>query len=385
MNTAQLLLAYLAAWLLVTTLLSRKYGEEEEGRIVASPLMLMLRLPIRFEKFERLRGSRVIALILDAGVAALAVLMAGFYATMVRGILARLSSGTAQPLVMPILPGVTISLETFLYLLPGLAVAILFHESAHALAARYEGIPIKSSGIMVLLGLLPAAFVEPDEEQLNSAPRRARLRVYSAGVLANLIVFAILAGTLTALSSSGSIIMITGVQPGTFAAKAGIHGYLALKEIVVNGTAFNNLDSFLKYMYKLRAENGGTLANKTLIVELVTINDKVYRVVKPAAPPGTVNATRYEHIGIYLAEIPRSFISAGLSPSTALKLYLVLLYAELVNIGLAGINAAPLFITDGAQYVRALLEPRLGRENAARAERVISTLTLLLVLPNLAI
>jgi hypothetical protein len=63
--------------------------------------------------------------------------------------------------VVPIIPGVTITGLPLLYMLVGLAVAILTHEFAHGLASSRDNIPIKSSGLIAFLVLF-GAFVEPD-------------------------------------------------------------------------------------------------------------------------------------------------------------------------------------------------------------------------------
>lgn len=380
----QALLLYLGAWLAVTALLSTKFSDEN-GQVVVTPLMVMVRTPFRFKSFEKLREKRSIGLLLDTGIAVLAILMLLFYYMMVRGIIAQLETGVRQASVVPIIPGLTISIETFLYMLPGLWLAMLFHEAAHALAARYSGVDVKSSGLMVLLGLIPAAFVEPDEEQLEKAPTRAKLRVVSAGVLANTILFLVFLAVVAQLSAQGSYIVITPIE-GSFAYQQLPHHPIAAEKLIVNNTAFKDLESFMKYMAELRNRNGGTLANTTIVLEIVTPEGRVYKVVKPAAPISISSKERkkYEMIGIQLAPVPKTLVDA-LGAGTGLVVYEILLYAELLNIGLAGINAAPLFITDGAQYMRYLAERRLGTDQAKTLANVVSALTLLLLLPNLAI
>lgn len=384
MEAYQALLLYLGAWLAVTTLLSTRFSDEN-GRVVVTPLMVMVRTPFRFKSFEKLRGRRSVGLLLDTGIAALAVLMLLFYYMMVRGIIAQIETGVRQASVVPIIPGLTIGIDTFLYMLPGLWLAIVLHEAAHALAARYSGIEVKSSGLMILLGLIPAAFVEPDEEQLEAAPTRAKLRVVSAGVLANTILFLIFFAIIAQVSAAGYYVVITPIE-GSFAYQQLPHHPIAAEKLIVNNKVFRDLGSFIKYMTELRRENGGTLANITIVLRIVTPKGMVYTVVKPAAPSHLSAAERrkYEMIGIRLAPVPRTLVDA-LGPGAAFATYEVLLYTELLNIGLAGINAAPLFITDGAQYVRYISEKRLGADRAKALANVVSAATLLLLLPNLAI
>ncbi|WP_367883132.1 site-2 protease family protein [Thermococcus peptonophilus] len=62
---------------------------------------------------------------------------------------------------------------------------MVVHELSHGIVARADKLPLKSVGL-VLLAVIPGAFVEPDEEELAKAPLRSRLRVYGAGSMANI-------------------------------------------------------------------------------------------------------------------------------------------------------------------------------------------------------
>ena len=72
----------------------------------------------------------------------------------------------------------------------GIAVVIIPHEFMHCIMCRIDGIRIKSVGWLLLI-LIPGAFVEPDEKQLQKAKKMTKLRVYAAGSFANMIVAAI--------------------------------------------------------------------------------------------------------------------------------------------------------------------------------------------------
>jgi membrane-associated protease RseP (regulator of RpoE activity) len=93
-------------------------------------------------------------------------------------------------------PKVAIPGATFVFpgLIPGLTVywwliavgiLMLVHEFSHGLLMRIHRVPIKSVGGL-LLGVLPGAFVEPDEKKLANAPISHRLRVYAVGSIANI-------------------------------------------------------------------------------------------------------------------------------------------------------------------------------------------------------
>lgn len=76
------------------------------------------------------------------------------------------------------------------YGLVAFVVLIVVHEFSHGILSRVEGISIKSIGVL-LLAILPGAFVEPDDDELNNAKPLSKLRVYAAGSIANLTTAAI--------------------------------------------------------------------------------------------------------------------------------------------------------------------------------------------------
>ncbi|MHA1646648.1 MAG: site-2 protease family protein, partial [Promethearchaeota archaeon] len=99
--------------------------------------------------------------------------------------------------IMPLIPGVTISLPMFSQFLLPILITVTIHEFSHAIAAETDGVNVKSSGIMggglfFILGF--GAFVEVDDFQLYSSKFKTgtRLRVYAAGVWSNIILAGVL-------------------------------------------------------------------------------------------------------------------------------------------------------------------------------------------------
>ena len=76
------------------------------------------------------------------------------------------------------------------YGLVALIIAIIVHEFSHGILSEAEDIKIKSLGLAVL-AILPAAFVEPDEEEIKRSTAKSRMKMFSAGPTANILVFII--------------------------------------------------------------------------------------------------------------------------------------------------------------------------------------------------
>lgn len=95
--------------------------------------------------------------------------------------------------IIPLIPGVTIDLPVFFYMLLPLLLILTTHEFAHGISGAVDGVEIKSTGLLgvgifYLVGF--GAFVEVDERSLRSTKyhRNTRLRIAAAGTYINSIV-----------------------------------------------------------------------------------------------------------------------------------------------------------------------------------------------------
>ena len=97
-----------------------------------------------------------------------------------------------QNAIVPLIPGVTISLPVFAYLLLPLVFIMTTHEFAHGISASADDVEVVSTGVLgagvfFLIGF--GAFVEVDERKLRSSRygRNTRLRIGAAGTYVNAI------------------------------------------------------------------------------------------------------------------------------------------------------------------------------------------------------
>lgn len=132
---------------------------------------------------------------IGAFVLAMASILLALASTAVRNITRDVQPTAAnQPSNLIALPGVNdfIPVEATVYLFVALALAATVHELAHAVAMRRADVEIREMGAILLLGVLPlGAYVLPDEELDETTAAFDRLRIYSAGVMANLAVVAL--------------------------------------------------------------------------------------------------------------------------------------------------------------------------------------------------
>ena len=87
--------------------------------------------------------------------------------------------------VMPLIPGVTIRLESLPWFLAAAGFVILTHELGHGVQCVVEGVPIRSSALLLAVITFGGA-VEPDEEAMEAAAMMSKMRIYASGSLINL-------------------------------------------------------------------------------------------------------------------------------------------------------------------------------------------------------
>lgn len=246
--------------------------------------------------------------------------------------------------VFPILPGITISLEWFPYILLAAGLAITVHEFSHGIVAYLEGIPIKSSGI-IIAPITFGGFVEPDEDIFNKSSIVAKLRLLAAGSLANLVVGILVTLIATSLFIPNSGVLITSVDSEGPAYRAGMRSWEVIYEI--NGTKIENVIDLTIYMNNVKPQDF-----------LAIITSKGVRELKTDASPE--NASR-AIIGVYQ---PISYFSMRVgetSPWFTYHINLTLFWISLVMTNLAIFNMLPLYPLDGEAYLYSLLKEKVNK------------------------
>ena len=132
----------------------------------------------------------------------------------------------------------------------GLAVAMIFHETAHGILTRVAKLKILSLGLLMFI-VPVGAFVEPDEEGVTNTTHKKRARLFSVGPGTNIFlafVFAMIFswGFMSSVSVPEDGVVIFGIQKDYPAANATIMPWTRIIEI--NGTHVSNDDDFSAVM-----------------------------------------------------------------------------------------------------------------------------------------
>lgn len=171
-----------------------------------------------------------------------------------------------------VIPGVN-PLVPLWYGIAALIITLVVHEGGHGILARANDLRVKSLGL--LFAIVPiGAFVEPEEEDLNTASRRKRLRVFAAGPMVNIVVAAAVFFAFAGLMASAEPepgLHVLAVTTGMPAADAGILPGDRL--VMADGQAMANNAAFGDYMDTVRpGDTVHVVTHDGREAELVTVS-----------------------------------------------------------------------------------------------------------------
>ncbi|HLG23999.1 MAG TPA: site-2 protease family protein [Candidatus Nanoarchaeia archaeon] len=242
----------------------------------------------------------------------------------------------------------------FFYWIISIFVIAVVHEFAHGLIARAHNMKVKSSGFAFLgliVPIIPAAFVEPDEKQLRKRPHKEQLSVFAAGPFSNVItafaVFAIAAFLLTPVIDGfvkADGIKITDYTKGDEKFPTELSG-ISIGEIIkeVDGKPVLYVDN-LSTTFKAKKPGDSVI---------ITTDKQSYE-LKLAANPENKSAA---YMGAYLEQSTR--IDDGVKakygtflPNSLLWFYGLLIILFILNLGIGLFNLVPIGPLDGGRMMQ---------------------------------
>lgn len=282
-----------------------------------------------------------------------------FMGLMVFTLIYSLGTLIEAPQVQVVLPGVDLPGQAIYvpvgYGLIALFTVLVVHEFGHGIIARVENVRIKSIGL-ALFAVIPGAFVEPDEEDVEKVDKKARLRIYAAGSVFNLtlaaialILFVGISNFLIVPAYNADGIEITRVVPASPA-----EGILTTGMVIhsINGYNTNNAITYTE-----------AINNTQIGEELTFVTNKGIYKVKTGTNPN--NDTK-SYIGIGTQE--NLVLKSGYPPSydtlnqwILTPLYWLFYWIFLLNFAIGTINLLPAKPLDGGLMFEELLDYKLSK------------------------
>lgn len=285
--------------------------------------------------------------------------------------------------VYPVIPGVSIPgspLNVPLgYGIIALVTVLVIHEFSHGILARAEGIKIKSIGLL-LLAILPGAFVEPDEEEVGKSSRITKLRIYAAGSISNVVLAAItlLISYLLVFSFINPSFHSQGVEIQTVMPHSPSAGILQNGMIInnINGYEVTNSTSFTDIMSKTKPGDKIT----------VDTNQGTYKINSIANP----NNSSHAYLGVSASnhltvnqDVSNKY--GDILPWLLFGLYQLLFWISLLNLGIGTANLIPLKPFDGGLILEEVLNYVTSSITANKIANIISVMSVVLIVSSLSL
>jgi membrane-associated protease RseP (regulator of RpoE activity) len=323
--------------------------------------------------------------IIGAGVVISFLGMAFICVEIIRASIKLILSPEAAVSVQPVLPfeAKGVFFVPFVYWILSIFIIASVHEFSHGMVAKYFGMKLKSSGfafLCLILPVIPAAFVEPDEKQLSKSTLKKRLGIFAAGPFSNIITAGlILLLVLLVFNPIGKVLFepagveIISVNDDGPSAASG----LAPKDIIqdINGVLVADVTAFVE---ELRSYSPGeTILIKTSNgVRGITLGtsptDESLPWLGISSRPNTVIRENVKE-------------SIGSFAPTALEWIFGFFYwLFLLSLGIGLFNLLPMGPLDGGLMLRATLK-RYYKNKGIFIFRVMSWGLFILILANLGI
>ncbi len=285
--------------------------------------------------------------------------------------------------IQPVLPfqAKGVFFVPFVYWILSIFLIAVVHEFCHGIAARVHKMPVKSAGLAflgIVLPIVPAAFVEPDEKQLQKQSPFKQWSVFAAGPFANLVMAGLVlllvmfvANPLAEAMLLPGGVRITDVEPNSPAALTGLQKDEVI--IGVDGIPTPFLENLTALLKQKKPGDAMTLQTDGTMHTLIL-----------AANPKNASAA---YLGLFSrqhAEIKGEFKAKYGTWSVPLILWSfgLLYWLFLLSMGIGLFNLLPIGPIDGGRMLQLVMQKIFKEQAGFRAWKFISMIFLFLVITN---
>lgn len=274
----------------------------------------------------------------------------------------------------------------FFYWIISIFVIAVVHEFAHGLIARAHKLKVKSSGFAFLglvIPIIPAAFVEPDEKTLRKRPDKEQLSVFAAGPFSNIAIAFLFLGIISFIFApiANALVEPNGVKINDYvkdnqtfpAQSAGIQIGEIVQQVDNEPTPYvENLSKILK----------SKKPDETVFIK----TDKSVYEIKLAKNPENESLA---YIGAYLEQSTKIKNNIKINygeflPNALIWLYGLFVILFILNLGIGLFNLVPIGPLDGGRMMQLVLHKIFNKEKGDKVWGYIGLIFLVIIFINIA-
>jgi len=266
--------------------------------------------------------------------------------------------------IVPVVPAVTIRLDSLPFFFAAVAVIVFLHELAHGVIAVSEKVAVKSAGLAFMFSFF-GGFVEPEEKDFENASRTSKLRIVSAGSAVNLATGLLVLLLLSGLFASSAGVVVNGVAENGSLASVGVKRFDVI--YAINGSRVNSLQNLSDYL--------ANVTPGTLVV--LRINEENVSIM-------TENLDGRAVIGLSSGFNYHPF-RLGFDRVVSVNFYLFLDWVFLAAFSVAVFNMLPAYPFDGEKFLYYSLKDYVGEKRQMLFRVLINVVFLGLLLTNMVL
>jgi membrane-associated protease RseP (regulator of RpoE activity) len=358
------LLGLLLFWVVIYALGQILHTDKHGLRI--SPLFLMY----RSEKFKNVisrlgEKNRLLWKTLSNVSMALGLGLLIYVTYFLASNLLKFFSPTGQSVpITPIIPAVTIGLDSLPYFFVAVAIVVILHELAHGVTAIAEKVHVKSAGLALMLAFF-GGFVEPEEKGFEKASKTSKIRIVSAGSAINFVTGLLVLMLLMSLFAPSTGVLVEGTLAKGPLARAGVNRFDVI--YAINGTPTYSVQSLANYMSNVTPGS----------VLILKINNNTVTLT-------TENLTGRAVIGLSpgLDYHPLRFDSDRITSANS---YLTFYWTFLAAFSVAVFNMLPAFPFDGEKFLFHFLEDHVEKNKRLSLRILINVIFWGLLVSNMVL
>ncbi len=263
----------------------------------------------------------------------------------------------------------------FWYWIIAIFVLAIVHEFAHGVIAERFNIKVKSSGFAflgILAPIVPAAFVEPDERQMDKKPKWQKIAVLGAGSTSNFIFgfLFFLVWVFAAVPLVDNTMDASSITFQNTMNESSLYGYGVMSGEIISLNGEEDVGVILEKISNLSVNETIDL---TLLEGGLVTNYSIVTFENPSVEgKGMIGIT-----GVGVDTEPKE--GYGFLGSFPIGFERAIFWIWFLNIAIGLMNLLPIWITDGGQIAKTLLEKKFKEKTALNVYHVISWISLVLI------